>query len=101
MRTWCHIYTNTSLLFCNFDTTESGERVLFLATPRFPAHRRVEEEGEQASMEERTDSAAAAENDVEIAMGMDGIRGGGAYAVNWDGETVSIKKVYKKVQRRG
>ena len=33
-----------------------------------------------------------------IATGTDGTPGGGAYAVNWDGETISTEKAYKKVR---
>ena len=70
---------------------EIGERILFLATSRFPA-RQVIEGGVNAK---------DGEGDAGIAMGTDGIRGSGAYAVNWDGETISTEKAYKTVREEG
>lgn len=62
---------------------EIGERVLFLATGRYPAKGAKVEEG------------------VTTAKGTDGTRGGGAYAVNWDDETVENEKKYRKVREEG
>jgi hypothetical protein len=72
---------------------ECGERILFLATPRFPARQTIE-----TGTTAKGDEATATEGDVGIAMGSDGSRGGGAYAVNWDGETIPTEKAYKKVR---
>jgi hypothetical protein len=75
---------------------ESGERILFLATPRFPARQKLE-----TGTTAKGDKVTATEGDAGIAMGSDGNRGGGAYAVNWDGETISTEKAYKKVREEG
>lgn len=72
---------------------ESGERILFLATPRFPARQAIKTDT-VAQLAETT----ATEEDAGIAMGSDGSRGSGAYAVNWDGEAIPKKKSYKNVR---
>lgn len=72
---------------------ECGERILFLATPRFPA-RQTMEGGTSA----KDAGATATEGDAGVAMGSDGKCGGGAYSVNWDGETIPTEKAYKKVR---
>ncbi len=70
---------------------ECGERILFLATPRFSARQTIET-GATANSDEPT----ALEGNAGIAIGSDGNRGGGAYAVNWDGETIPTKEAYQK-----
>lgn len=65
---------------------ESGARMLFLAGPKFPAR--------QETGTVKLAEASATEEGGEIAMGTDGTRGSGAYAVNWDGETIPMKKTY-------
>ena len=70
--------------------SECGQRILFLATPRFPAR--------QVRKTAKDDELTGMDGDAGIAMGSDGIRGGGAYAVNWDGETISTDKKYKSVR---
>ena len=75
---------------------ECGERILFLATPRFPA--RVEtSEGVTAEGGQTNTSAG----DIETAIGTEGRRGSGAYAVNSDGETIPTKKTYAKIRDEG
>jgi len=64
---------------------EIGERVFFLATERYPAKGIREGDGGSAG----------------IARGTDGEVGSGAYAVNWDGETVANEKAYEKVRKEG
>ncbi|KAK5273664.1 hypothetical protein LTR96_000264 [Exophiala xenobiotica] len=59
---------------------ESGERTLFLATPRFPAK----------SLEKGSG------NDMVAAVGADGQKGSGVYSVWSDSETMSREEVYKK-----
>lgn len=73
---------------------ECGERILFLATPRFPARNAIGT-GTTAKVNEVT----AAEGNAGIAMGTDDSRGGGAYAVNSDGETIPLNKAYQKVRK--
>ena len=75
---------------------ECGERMLFLATPRFPAREETGEEG-TAECGQTTTSA----EHVEIAIGTSGRRGSGAYAVNSDGETIPTKKTYAKIREEG
>ena len=70
---------------------ECGERVLFLATPRFPARPAAETGATVKDNEART-----TEGNTDIAIGTDGNRGSGAYAVNKDGETIIIEKAYKR-----
>ncbi len=61
---------------------EIGERVLFLATERYPRRGRRGEDGGSCG----------------VARGTDGEVGSGAYAVNWDGETVVHGKAYEKAR---
>lgn len=71
---------------------ECGERILFLATARFPAR------GAGAPTK-GDEGAAATEGDVGVAVGTDGRRGGGAYAVDWDGEVIpTTEKAYGTVR---
>ncbi|TKA83744.1 hypothetical protein B0A55_00081 [Friedmanniomyces simplex] len=69
---------------------EIGKRVLFLATPRFPARQGAEIGSKQTGGGE-----------VAVAMGSDGVKGGGAYSVNWDGETNDIERSYVKLREQG
>jgi hypothetical protein len=64
---------------------DCGERVLFLASPKFPARSANQKAQEPAE-------------EIEIAVSSDGIIGGGAYQVNWDGETLPQSDAYKKVR---
>lgn len=74
---------------------ECGERMLFLATPRFPAR-------ETGAPTEGGEGAAGTEGDAGVAVGTDGKRGGGAYAVDWDGEDIpTTEKAYGKVRGEG
>ncbi len=75
---------------------ECGERILFLATPRYSVRRTIDTETSAKGIE-----ATATGEDAVAAMGTDGNRGGGAYAVNWDGETIPTKMTYKKVRKEG
>ena len=70
--------------------TESGERVLFHASPRFPA--RPAKSAEEIPKRE---------GNVEIAVSSDGILAGGAYRTNWNGETMPTGKAYKKLREDG
>ena len=72
---------------------ECGERMLFLATPRFPARKEAGREG-AAQGEQATTGAG----DPEIATGTDGRRGSGAYAVGQNGEVIPLKKTYAKIR---
>ena len=73
---------------------EIGERIVFLATPRFPA--------QQDTGDGKVDSAARGSvTQVDVAMGSDGSLGSGAYRVNWNDETIPEKPVYKKVREQG
>lgn len=72
---------------------ECGERMLYLATPRFPAQQTIE-----AGITAKGDGTSAGKGDAGIAVGSDGNHGSGAYAVNWNGETIPIQKAYRKVR---
>jgi len=65
---------------------ESGERTLFNASKRFPAR------SEHGKDDEGRDGA------IGIAESSDGVIGGGAYRVNWNGEPVPLGKQYKKMR---
>ena len=69
--------------------SEAGERVLSLASARYPA-----QEGKKITA--KGEDAARSDDNTEIALGTNGRRGGGAYAVGIDGETLSIQKAYSK-----
>ena len=69
---------------------ECGERVLFLASARYPARG-----GEGVEVEGKTIEG------VEVARSSDGVVGGGAYRVNWDDEEVPLKKNYPQLRREG
>ncbi len=66
---------------------ECGERMLFLATPRFPARQTV---GNGTTA--KGDETIANEVHAGIAIGSDGKRCSGSYAVNSDGETTPRRK---------
>lgn len=67
---------------------ECGERILFHTSPRFPA--RPLEAGEKQP---------AKVGNVNVASSSDGVIGGGAYRVNWDGEEVPLGKGYKNIRK--
>lgn len=69
---------------------ECSERVLFLASPRFPAQ-------PLKNIEEIQNS----ERSLEIAISSDSVVGGGAYRVSWNVETVPTRKVYEKLREEG
>jgi hypothetical protein len=69
---------------------ECGERVLFNASARFPS-RLADAEG----------STSISEGDIEVAVSSDGIVGGGAYKVNWNGEQIQTGKQYPELREKG
>lgn len=64
---------------------ESGERVIFHASPRFPPRTA---DGEPAPK---------AATNLEIAMSSDSVVGGGAYRTNWNGEIIPLGKAYSQL----
>jgi hypothetical protein len=81
--TWRFVLTPFSPLF-TVPRAESGERVLFLASSRFPPRSTAE--------------ALKSWGGGEIA---DGVFGGGDYRSNWDTEIIPMKKTYKKLRVEG
>ncbi|MCJ1284588.1 hypothetical protein MMC26_003921 [Xylographa opegraphella] len=75
---------------------ENGQRILFLATPRYPARQAIKDE-----MAADSEKANANNGSAEIAVGTDGNCGSGAYACNSDGETIPLKETYKKLREEG
>lgn len=73
---------------------ESGERNLFLCTSKkYPPSNASE-----AGITETTASSGT----VEVATGVNGERGSGVYAVNWNGETItSCESVYASLRQKG
>jgi len=63
---------------------ECGERILFLASKRFPAR--------DSTISEKGTGG------LEVATASDGVVGGGAYRVDWDGGIIPIKKNYEKLR---
>jgi hypothetical protein len=69
---------------------ECGQRVLFNASAKFPA-RPVN----------ATELSEKSGGDIQVAMSSDGIVGGGAYKVNWNGELIATGKQYIKMREEG
>jgi len=63
---------------------ECGERILFLASKRFPAR--------DSTISEKGTGG------LEVATASDGVVGGGAYRVDWDGGIIPIKKNYERLR---
>lgn len=84
------VYTVLNPLFkaLSVNPRECGDRVLFHTSPRFPARPLS---GEMHSLSRI--------GNITIAMSSDGIRGGGAYRVNWNGEEVPLGKGYKNIRK--
>lgn len=68
---------------------ESGERVLFCASGRFPPRDWIGGGGGGNGRE------------IGVAESSDGVIGGGAYRVNWNGEPVALGKQYKQMRIDG
>lgn len=64
---------------------ESGARVVFNASTRFPAG----------------PSGATSKDGLEVARSSNGVVGGGAYRVDWNGETLPKGEIYKKLEKNG
>lgn len=75
--------------FASVDREESGERTLFLASSRYPARK--------ASGGIQDDHAQS----KDVAMSTDGVRGGGAYSCNYDGETNDVARYYVDLRKQG
>ncbi len=65
---------------------ESGERVLFMATERYPA---------------RGGKEAKGTGKVDVAVASDGVVGGGAYRVDMNGEIDPCPKIFKDLREDG
>ncbi|MCJ1398810.1 hypothetical protein MMC11_002011 [Xylographa trunciseda] len=75
---------------------ECGERILFLATPRYPAREAIE-----SGTNAKRDEVSANGRGAGVATGTDGNRGSGAYACKLDGEVIPLKETYKKLREDG
>jgi len=69
---------------------ETGERLMFYTSPRFPARPGAGEQEHSKSV-----------GDVPVATSTDGVLGGGCYAVNWKGDTYATKKAYTQLRKDG
>lgn len=67
---------------------ERGQRVMFLTSKRFRPLGEVREE-------------AKSDNSVERAMSSDGMMGGGAYRVDWNGQIIPNKAEQKQLRDQG
>lgn len=97
--TWFKITVRLSVPFVRPFTTppeECGQRILFLATPRFPARQVIE-----STATTKREEASPNDEATEVATGTDGIRGSGAYACNSTGDIIPLKETYKKLRMEG
>jgi hypothetical protein len=69
---------------------ETGERLMFYTSPRFPARPVTGSEMHPETI-----------GDVQVAVSTDGVLGGGFYTVNWNGETLPLKKTYSDLRKNG
>jgi hypothetical protein len=91
------VFTTISPLVRQFTVPrgESGARIIFNVSSRFPARPKSENVNGSAK------SGYGGQQKVEIASSSDGMLGGGAYRVDWDGETVPKGKIYKSLEEAG
>jgi hypothetical protein len=75
--------------FLAVSKVETGERLMFYTSPRFPAR--------PAGSDEHPKSVG----DIQVATSTDGVVGGGCYAVNWKGDTYVTKKTYPGLRKKG
>jgi hypothetical protein len=68
---------------------ECGQRVVFLASGRYPAK------------VEKGPGATTSADGLAVAVSSDGVVGGGAYRSNWNNEDLPTKKHYKKIREDG
>ncbi|KAK9365293.1 hypothetical protein V1509DRAFT_633511 [Lipomyces kononenkoae] len=66
---------------------ESGERVVFHTSPRFPAR------------SSKGVAKSSPQENVSIASSSDGILGGGAYRTNWNGDVTPLTKQYEHINK--
>jgi len=86
---WIWIYVFEPLFSSIFvPNEECGERLVNLATSRYPAH-----------SAERTDSGPSRNGGT--ALSPDGTIGGGFYRVNWNGDSIALRKAQKVVHEGG
>jgi hypothetical protein len=87
---WSVTLLRPILGFVTVAREETGERVLFLASERFPARAPKDE-----SKSEKKRS------DIGIATSSDDVVGGGAYRVIWTGERIPTVPAYEKHRKDG
>ena len=78
---------------------EAGERVLFLASERFPARRAAAAGATEDKCAMR--STTSVEGELATAVSTDGTLGGGTYRVNYNLETMASEKVFGKLRKEG
>ncbi len=78
------------VLFMGVPHKESGERVIFLCSPRYPPRSETDVAGGSKS-----------HDGLQIATASDGVVGGGAYRAYWNGENVDMDKKYPKLREDG
>lgn len=74
------------MTLCGVVPVESGKRVVFMASERFPT---------------RGGKGVEGKGKVEVAVASDGVSGGGAYRVDWNGEIDPCPKSFKKLRDDG
>ena len=68
---------------------EIGERILFLTSTRYPAQ----------STSGSHEKVSIGDQMLDVAVGSNGVRGGGAYSCGYDGETNAIGETYKTLRK--
>lgn len=92
-RLWSWIGSTVAWLYA-IPASEAGDRTLFLATPRFPVR-----PARESGINFKDGSPTVTEVSSVIAIGTDGNRGSGTYSINWNGESISVQKAYKEINK--
>lgn len=76
--------------FFSVSAEEIGQRIIFLTTSRYPAR----------SASDTQASEKLTKGEAGVAVSTDGVSGGGAYSVNYDGETYAVEKHYTELRKQ-
>ena len=85
---WKYFLAPVLKMFYAVPVEECGQRVMFLASSRYPA---MNPSGGVGNGIAQVDGVG----DLKVATGSDGKVGSGAYAINWNGETISVERRFR------
>jgi hypothetical protein len=88
---WKYFLAPVLRVFYAVPVEECGQRIVFLASARYPAMNTSEGDGNGMTQVNGV-------GDLKVATGSDGKVGSGAYPVNWNGETIPVEKAYKGLE---